>query len=97
MSHALHDWYLRFVDETAARAALAIAGVAPGGGRGVAVDMLGPVTLTPSEIDPETGEVLTPAVIDHRYHVNLRSAELPAALTPFLVSPAVPAVRFTDL
>lgn len=37
---------------------------------------IGPLALTPAVVDPETGEVLTPAVIDERYHLNVYPARL---------------------
>ena len=40
-------------------------------GQGVTVDEIGPVTLTPAVID-EDGNVTTPAVMDDRWHVNVR-------------------------
>ncbi len=38
---------------------------------GVLIDPLGPVVITAAELDAE-GNVVTPAVKDNRYHVNLR-------------------------
>jgi len=36
-----------------------------------ALDLIGPITTTPAILD-ENGEVVTPAMIDGRYHANLR-------------------------
>lgn len=52
---------------------------------GWSIDEVGQVVATPAEVDPETGEVLTPAVMAPGYWVNV-TGELPsgADLTPFL-------------
>ena len=36
------------------------------------LDPIGPLALTAPVVDPETGEVVEPAVVDERYHANLR-------------------------
>ncbi len=38
---------------------------------GATIDVLGPVELAPAVLDAQ-GDVVTPAVMDERYHVNLR-------------------------
>lgn len=44
---------------------------------GWSIDEVGAVVATPAEVDPETGEVLTPAVMADGYWVNV-TGELPA-------------------
>lgn len=39
---------------------------------GISIDVLGPVVKVPAVIDPATLTVTTPAVMDERYHVNMR-------------------------
>jgi len=39
--------------------------------KGINISRIGPVTLTPATYDDE-GEVVTPAVVDDRYHVDVR-------------------------
>lgn len=47
----------------------------------VSVDEIGPITTTPAVLDEE-GNELSPAVIDNRYHVNVRlDAESPSAIS----------------
>ncbi|PWC69092.1 hypothetical protein TSH7_01205 [Azospirillum sp. TSH7] len=43
------------------------------------VDPIGPLTLTAPVVDPETGEVMEPAVVDERWHANLRGPRIGAA------------------
>ena len=52
---------------------------------GWGIDEVGAVVATPAEVDPETGEVVTPPVMADGYWVN-GVGELPggADLTPFL-------------
>lgn len=39
------------------------------------VDVIGPLTLTPAVVDPVTGQVTAPAVVDDRFHLNVGPAE----------------------
>lgn len=60
-----------------------------------ALDPIGPVVTTPAVLD-DAGEVVTPAVMDTRFHANLRllpgaDPAIAAAATPFAVTPADPA------
>ena len=50
----------------------------------------------PAEIDPETGDILTPAVIAPGFHADVRliGIETPEALVPFIVTPEQPQHRF---
>lgn len=36
------------------------------------LDPIGPLALTAPVVDPDTGEVVTPAVVDERFHANVR-------------------------
>ncbi|KAA0573327.1 hypothetical protein FZ983_30400 [Azospirillum sp. B21] len=36
------------------------------------LDPIGPLALTAPVVDPETGEVTEPAVVDERFHANIR-------------------------
>jgi hypothetical protein len=38
---------------------------------GVVIDQIGPITKVPAVIDPDTGDVITPAVVVEGWHVNL--------------------------
>ncbi|PWC97732.1 hypothetical protein [Azospirillum sp. TSO5] len=38
-------------------------------------DVIGPLTLTPAVVDPDSGEVTVPAVVDERFHINVDPAE----------------------
>lgn len=40
--------------------------------------LIGPLELVPPVVDPETGEEVTPAVIDQRCHANLRGPRVGA-------------------
>ncbi|WP_372393988.1 hypothetical protein ABMY26_00325 (plasmid) [Azospirillum sp. HJ39] len=40
------------------------------------VDPIGPLALTAAVVDPETGEVVTPTVVDERFHLNAYPAPL---------------------
>lgn len=42
---------------------------------GVTIVEIGSIVLTPATVEPITGLELTPAIIDDRFHVNLRLAE----------------------
>ena len=68
--------YLRFDDEAQAKAVLSEFVNAEGAwftaSHDHALDPIGPLVLTHPVVDPETGEVVEPAVVDDRYHVNLR-------------------------
>ncbi|WP_372395178.1 hypothetical protein ABMY26_06845 (plasmid) [Azospirillum sp. HJ39] len=46
------------------------------------VDPIGPLALTAPVVDPETGEVVTPAVVDERYHLNIYPAPLRLGADP---------------
>lgn len=39
------------------------------------LDVIGPLALTAPALDPDSGEVVTPAVVDERFHINVGSAE----------------------
>ncbi|MDG4721582.1 hypothetical protein [Thalassospira aquimaris] len=63
--------------------------------------IIGPIVTTPAVIDPETGEEITPAVIDDRFHVNLMVddealTDIPESLIVDPV-PATPAVKFAGV
>lgn len=51
-------------------------------GDGFAFDPIGPVVATPGAYDPETGEEISPPVVDDRFHANLRCTDEVAALVP---------------
>lgn len=53
---------------------------------GVYLDHIGPHVREPAILDAN-GNVITPAVIDNRYHVNMRITE-PALSTPDAVDPS---------
>lgn len=66
-----------------------------------ALDPIGHLALTQAVVDPETGDVVTPAVIDDAFHANLRLLEthpehnaIMAACEPFAVHPANPRRAF---
>ena len=40
------------------------------------LDVIGPLALTAPVVDPESGEVVTPAVVDERFHANVRGPRL---------------------
>jgi hypothetical protein len=42
---------------------------------GCYIDEIGPVVVTPAVIGPD-GEIITPAVMDDRYHVNVRLTQI---------------------
>jgi hypothetical protein len=43
---------------------------------GCYIDTIGPIVTTPAVIDPETGDVVTPAVVDEHFHVNVRLTQI---------------------
>ena len=51
-------------------------------GEGWALDVIGPLVTDPGTYDPETGEQLTPPVLDSRFHANLRCTYDIAELVP---------------
>lgn len=90
------DLMLRFADEAEAAALLAAyrqEGQWITASHDHALDLIGSVVTTPAVIDQSTGETVTPAVIDPRFHVNLRvlSGPSPAGMEAHAVSPAQPA------
>ncbi|MFP5516925.1 MAG: hypothetical protein ACLGJC_28060 [Alphaproteobacteria bacterium] len=42
------------------------------------VDVIGPLALTAPVTDPDSGEVATPAVVDERFHANIRGPRIGA-------------------
>ena len=60
-------------------------------GNGWALDLIGPVALSPGQYD-EDGNEVTPPVIDSRYHANLRCSAAVADLVPedLIVTPDHP-------
>jgi hypothetical protein len=42
---------------------------------GCYIDEIGPVVVTPAVVGPD-GEIITPAVMDNRYHVNVRLTQI---------------------
>lgn len=87
------DLCLRFETEAAAIEALASL---RRGGRWVeashthALDVIGPLVVTPATFKPGTLEVATEAVVDTGFHVNLRTDDeaLADSLAAFAVTPA---------
>lgn len=61
-----------------------------------ALDVIGPVAVSQAVIDTETGEVITPAVVDERFHVNLLvfNGNYPPGIGPYIVTPAHPVQDF---
>jgi hypothetical protein len=43
---------------------------------GCYIDTIGPIVTTPAVIDPETGDVVTHAVVDEHFHVNVRLTQI---------------------
>lgn len=97
--------YLRAVDEGALAAALPqLRGEGPDGspcwllaGPHHAIDPIGALELEPPVIDPETADVVTPAIMADGWHANLRLrrshpdyAAIVAAAAPYRVTPASP-------
>jgi len=64
-------------------------------GDGFALDVIGPVEIAPGEYGDD-GEIITPPVIDDRFHVNLRCTEDVAAQVPdhLKVTPSTPYRRW---
>lgn len=90
------DLMLRFADETEAAQALAAYRQEDQwitASHGHALDVIGPVVIVPPVIDPATGEIITPPVMDNRFHVNLRLMDgpAPAGLDAYTVYPTDPA------
>ncbi|WP_396190323.1 hypothetical protein, partial [Flavobacterium sp.] len=48
---------------------------------GCYIDEIGPIVTTPAVIG-EDGEIVTPAVMDDRHHVNVRIVHLPYTVAP---------------
>lgn len=46
---------------------------------GCYIDEIGPIVQTPAVIGPD-GEIITPAVMDDRHHVNVRIVHLPQSV-----------------
>lgn len=46
---------------------------------GCYIDEIGPIVTTPAVIGPD-GEIVTPAVMDDRHHVNVRVVHLPQSV-----------------
>ena len=67
----MNDYHLRFLDRDEAVAVLAAAGVPDGTTPDSAVDHIGELVLVPAVMDGD--EEVTPAEIDTRHHVNLRT------------------------
>lgn len=94
------DLMLRFDTEAAAAAALPMLRM---GGQWMTAShhhglcLIGRVTATPAVLDA-SGTVVTPAVMDERWHANLRlldhpdEASIVAACQPYTVNPPHPAV-----
>lgn len=59
-------------------------------GAGFALDVIGPVVITPAVFEGD--EIATPAVLDNRFHVNLRCSPDIAEQVPMelRVTPEVP-------
>lgn len=90
------DLVLRFDDEAQAVSALSRYRQPYGwllASESHALDPIGPLVLSQPVVDSEAGVVVTPASIDHRYHVNLRvlSGDAPAGLETYTVNPDHPA------
>jgi hypothetical protein len=43
---------------------------------GCYIDCIGQIVTTPAVIDPETGDVVSPAVVDEHFHVNVRLTQI---------------------
>lgn len=87
---------LRFEDETQAVELLAAYrrdGAWITASHSHALDVIGQVVTVPAVIDPDTGDVMAPPVMDPRFHVNLRLLVdvPPAGLGPYIVNPSHPA------
>jgi len=56
---------------------------------GCYIDEIGPVVVTPAVVGPD-GEIITPAVMDNRYHVNVRLIQIAGPLPDPLPEDYVP-------
>jgi hypothetical protein len=56
---------------------------------GCYIDEIGPVVVTPAVVGPD-GEIITPAVMDDRYHVNVRLTQIAGPLPDPLPEDYVP-------
>lgn len=65
------DYYLRFINQTKAAVVLHSVGIHEGTSTESAVDHVGEIVLVPAVMDGY--EEKTPATIDTRHHVNLRT------------------------
>ena len=99
--------YLRFPDETTFRSAAYVAGfyIEPeGDDPGVyiqythdyALDIVGILYNNDAVVDPDTGEIITPATPMEGWHVNYIGA-LPEGWASFLVSPQPPRRKFAGV
>lgn len=96
----MHTTFLRFPDESIFRTEAFIAGLYnepvgddPGGyicyTHDHAMDIVGTIYNDDAVIDPDTGEVITPATPMDGWHVNYKG-ELPTNWDQFLVNPQDP-------
>lgn len=96
----MHTTFLRFPDEATFQAAAEVAGLYnepvgdhPGGyiqyTHDHAMDIVGTIYNDDAVIDPDTGEVITPATPMDGWHVNYKG-ELPTNWDQFLVNPQDP-------
>lgn len=60
---------------------------------GILVDEIGPIITTPATIGPD-GEIVTPAVVDDHWHVNLRI--ISPDIDPAVIAQGAPGVEFVD-
>lgn len=58
-----------------------------------ALDVIGPVVIVQAVYANDNGSLISPPVIDDRFHVNLRvlAGNAPAGLGPYTVAPSSPA------
>ncbi len=76
-----YDLMYRATDEATWDAYADIVGLtADGMPNGCYIDEIGPIVTTPAVIDPETGNVITPAVVDEHFHVNVRLTQIAGPL-----------------
>lgn len=56
-----------------------------------ALDPIGPIVTSAPVVDPETREIVTPATVDNRFHVNLLTddQDLADSLSEHVVVPSV--------
>ena len=98
----MNTYYLRFPDESTGMAALDAAGFTATDEDGTtvvlttshthAIDVVGSIYVG-GEVDPETGEVITPPELLDGWHVNF-IGELPEAWEEYVVTPKHPARIF---